>query len=98
LLHKLALRLGRTVYELKRVLTVGEFYDWIRFYRESPFGDERVDFYLARFMSMFANAHRGDEKKTYTPADFLLFDQEARRELKDGEVWVDDEMKRFVIS
>ncbi|MDR0249836.1 MAG: DUF4035 domain-containing protein [Burkholderiales bacterium] len=90
--------MGCTVSCLKRVLTLGEFYDWMRFYRESPFGDERVDFYFARFMAMFANAHRGEKKAEYTLTDFLMFGQEPRRELKEGEVWVSNEMKQFIKS
>lgn len=36
-----------------------------------PRGAPRLAIEFARFMSLFANAHRGKDGKTYTPADMV---------------------------
>lgn len=97
-LHTLALRLNRTVHELKRSLTLGEFYDWLEFNKKSPIGDERADMRAAALMAMYANAHRDEEKQKelYQPDDFLLFGKEPPRELRDGEVFVSADMLQFM--
>lgn len=48
LLHRLALRLGRTVAELRASLGTDELAAWFAFDRLSPVGDERQDYALAR--------------------------------------------------
>lgn len=46
-MHKLALRMGRTVTELSAVMSVEELSRWFAFDRLSPIGDERHDMLLS---------------------------------------------------
>ena len=48
MLHKLALRVGRTVAELEATLSVEELASWYAFDRLSPIGDERADVLFAQ--------------------------------------------------
>lgn len=77
-LHKLALRMGRTVTELTATMTTSELISWMAYARTYPIGDEeREDMLFARLCSVVANAsgmkRRGGGQ--ITPKDFVLFQQ-----------------------
>lgn len=47
----LALRMGRTLSELRQTLSANELLMWIEFDRESPIGDVRSDIHAAQIVS-----------------------------------------------
>lgn len=52
----LALRLGRTLHELKRTLTASELRMWIEFDRINPIGDRRGDIQAAQISAAVLNS------------------------------------------
>ncbi|MDF1895080.1 DUF4035 domain-containing protein [Rahnella contaminans] len=58
-LFSLALRLGRTVHELRQTLTASELKMWIAYDRLSPIGDWRGDFQAAQVATAAINAQGG---------------------------------------
>ncbi|EGT4305904.1 MULTISPECIES: phage tail assembly protein T [Franconibacter] len=52
----LALRLGRTLHELKRTLTASELHMWIEFDRINPIGDRRGDIQAAQISAAVLNS------------------------------------------
>src|SRR5687767_12288992 len=73
--HRLALRMGRTVSEVKAVMPIDEFVRWIAFDRISPIGDERLDYMLAQvaYMSVQISGAKKKSGGTFKLEDFLLF-------------------------
>jgi hypothetical protein len=55
----LALRLGRTVHELRQTLTASEMKMWIAYDRLSPIGDWRGDVQAAQVATAAINAQGG---------------------------------------
>jgi hypothetical protein len=78
LLHKLALRMGRTVSELTSCLTVDEWTRWLAYARTYPLGDEeRDDILMARLCSVVVNS-AGVKKRGgghFSAEDFIVFKQ-----------------------
>lgn len=76
LLHKLALRFGRTVAETQASLSVAEWTYWLAFARSYPIGIEEMhDVLTARLCSVVVNAN-GVKKQgggKFTPDDFVTF-------------------------
>lgn len=64
----LALRLGRTLHELKTSLTASELRMWIEYDRLSPIGDNRGDIQSAQVAAATLNAQGGK----YSIDDLLL--------------------------
>ncbi|MGO2461864.1 MAG: phage tail assembly protein T [Ewingella sp.] len=58
-LFSLALRLGRTVHELRQTLTASEMKMWIAYDRLSPIGDWRGDVQAAQVATAAINAQGG---------------------------------------
>ncbi|KAB8310322.1 DUF4035 domain-containing protein [Rouxiella chamberiensis] len=58
-LFSLALRLGRTVHELRQTLTASELKMWIAYDRLSPIGDWRGDVQAAQVATAAINAQGG---------------------------------------
>ncbi|MFU2317971.1 phage tail assembly protein T [Rahnella sp. PCH160] len=58
-LFSLALRLGRTVHELRQTLTASELKMWIAYDRLSPIGDWRGDVQAAQVATATINAQGG---------------------------------------
>lgn len=58
-LMALALRMGRTLGELRQAMTVGEFRLWAEYDRISPIGDVRGDILNAQLVSAMYGAHGG---------------------------------------
>ena len=55
----LALRMGRTLGELRQTMTVGEFRMWAEFDRISPFCDIRGDILISQLVSAMYGAQGG---------------------------------------
>ena len=70
-LHALALRLGRTVAELRDSLSEEEFRWWQAYHHISPISDDRGDYHAAITSSTMANAMRGPKTTAYKITDFL---------------------------
>ena len=64
----LALRLGRTLHELRSILTASELKMWIAYDRMSPIGDWRGDVQAAQISAAAFNAQGGKANM----ADLLL--------------------------
>ncbi|WP_316502485.1 phage tail assembly protein T [Klebsiella grimontii] len=58
-LMALALRMGRTLGELRQAMTVGEFRLWAEYDRISPIGDVRGDILNAQLVSAIYGAQGG---------------------------------------
>ncbi len=58
-LMRLALRLGRTLSELRHSLSASEAMMWMEFDRVSPLGDERGDIRNAQYRESGFRGHRG---------------------------------------
>ena len=74
-MHRLALKMGRTVAELNATLTIDELAHWFAFDRSSPIGDERMSMQFAHLCLTVCQV-AGVKKKTggpFTLDDFLLF-------------------------
>ena len=56
-----------------------ELTEWMAFYQLEPFGDMRADYRSGVLASTFANAHRADGVKPFTPEDFMPFMDRSRR-------------------
>ncbi|MFS7385019.1 DUF4035 domain-containing protein [Rahnella inusitata] len=56
----LALRLGRTLHELKNTLPASELKLWMEFDRISPIGDRRADMHAAQITAAVFNAQGGN--------------------------------------
>lgn len=56
----LALRLGRTLGELKKTMGVSELRLWAAFDRISPIGDERGDYQAAQVSAAISNSQGGE--------------------------------------
>lgn len=56
-------------------MTADQFDEWIAYYRLEPWGIEMLDWLIAHFKALFANANRDvkKKKKGYKPAEFLCF-------------------------
>ncbi|EOI3492439.1 DUF4035 domain-containing protein [Cronobacter sakazakii] len=52
----LALRLGRTLHELKQTMTVSELRMWIEFDRQNPISDRRGDIQAAQISAAVLNS------------------------------------------
>lgn len=74
-MHRLALRMGRTVAELTATLTIDELAHWFAFDRVSPIGDERMSLQFAHLCLIVCQV-AGVKKRgggQFSLQDFLLF-------------------------
>lgn len=80
-LHRLCLALGgMTVRELERRMSAGEFHDWLVYYAQEPFGEDRADLRAGIVASTIANVHRGKGGKAFSPRDFMPYAAQAESE------------------
>ena len=82
----LALRLGRTLHELRQTMTASELKMWIEFDRISPIGDWRSDAQAAQISVAMLNSQGGK----FTIPDVMLKwgEQEEDREISKLEEWM----------
>lgn len=82
----LALRLGRTLHELRQTITASELKMWIAFDRVSPIGDWRGDAQAAQIAVATLNAQGGK----YDIKDLILKygKQDETEEISDLEEWM----------
>lgn len=82
----LALRLGRTLQEMRETLTASELKMWIEFDRISPIGDWRGDVHAAQISVATLNAQGGK----FTIPDVMLKwgEQEEVAEVSALEEWI----------
>ncbi len=82
----LALRLGRTLNELRQTITASELKMWIAFDRVSPIGDWRGDAQAAQISAAAFNAQGGKAEM----ADLMLKygPQDETEEISELEKWM----------
>lgn len=82
----LALRLGRTLHELRQTMTASELKMWIEFDRISPVGDWRLDAQAAQIAVATLNSQGGK----FTIDDVMLRwgQQEEDKEISELEAWM----------
>jgi len=82
----LALRLGRTLHELRSTLTASELKMWIAYDRVSPIGDWRGDVQAAQVSAAAFNAQGGK----FEIKDLILKfgQQDEAEEISDIEEWM----------
>ncbi|BBE80207.1 phage tail assembly protein T [Phytobacter sp. MRY16-398] len=85
----LALRLGRTLHELRSTLTASELKMWIAYDRVSPIGDWRGDVQAAQVSAAVFNAQGG---KVNLPDLVLKWgcEEEGAEEATELEKWMSD--------
>ncbi|HDT5901071.1 DUF4035 domain-containing protein [Klebsiella quasipneumoniae subsp. similipneumoniae] len=79
-LMALALRMGRTLGELRQTMTVGEFRMWAEYDRISPIGDVRSDILNAQLVS----AMYGSQSVKVTFEDALIKWNSEEAEVSDS--------------
>lgn len=82
----LALRLGRTLQELRQTITASELKMWVEFDRISPIGDWRQDAQAAQISVATLNSQGGK----FTIPDVMLKwgEQEEGAEISELEEWM----------
>lgn len=81
----LALRLGRTLHELRETLTASELKMWIEYDRISPIGDWRSDAQAAQIASAVFNSQGG---KTELKDLLLQWGPREEAEASELEEWM----------
>lgn len=84
MLFRLALAMGRTLKELREVLSYAEFQEWCLYYQIEPWGESRADLRAGIVASTLANIYmdfRGVDEK-YKPADFMPYLDKPEPELQ----------------
>lgn len=76
MLFRLALAMGRTINELRAVLSYAEFQEWCLYYRVEPWGEDRADLRAGIVSSTIAN-YAGKERSKAAPlampSDFMPY-------------------------
>ncbi|WP_156565334.1 DUF4035 domain-containing protein [Metakosakonia massiliensis] len=81
----LALRMGRTLQELRQTITASELKMWIEFDRISPIGDWRQDVHAAQIAVATLNSQGGK----YTIPDVILkWGEEEGADPSELEEWI----------
>jgi hypothetical protein len=88
-LFRLALALGRTVGELERDMSHGEFVEWQVFARSWPFGEKRLDILFAQLCHLIASA-LGNKTSI---SDWMLRTDPAEIEEAAKEPITDDDLR-----
>lgn len=91
---KLALRLGKTLGELKQSISMSELRLWAAYDRISPIGDERGDFLAAQVVAAFHNAQRDPKSQPVDLNDMVIqwgaMDDGPGENLTGLESWLDE--------
>jgi hypothetical protein len=82
----LALRLGRTLHELRETLTASELKMWLAFDRLCPIGDWRGDIQAAQISTAILNAQGG--KATISEMVLKWGQTEEEEEISGFEEWM----------
>ncbi|MFI8417691.1 phage tail assembly protein T [Serratia sp. NPDC078593] len=80
---KLALRLGKTLGELKQTISISELRLWAAYDRINPIGDVRGDVHAAQISAAIYNAQRGPKDQPVDLNDLVL-KWSAEDEVNDG--------------
>lgn len=96
MLFRLALAMRRTIAELSMpgVLSQAEFTDWIDYYRQEPWGEERADLRAGVIASTVANVYtlwNGGEA-SHKPSDFMPYLNRPAPEIVDERTLSDDQL------
>ena len=70
---RLALRLGKTLHQIKQEVSSSELAKWMAFDRIEPFTIDRTELIVASFMALIANM--SSKKRQFKANDFLPFAQ-----------------------
>jgi len=101
MLFRLALAMGRTLQELRAVLSYAEFQEWCLYYQIEPWGDERADLragIVASTIANYAGRQRADGADPALPVDYMPYVERApadtpapEQQLTDDELaaWAD---------
>ncbi|WP_312838429.1 phage tail assembly protein T [Pantoea piersonii] len=81
----LALRLGRTLHEIRETLTASELKMWIAYDRLSPIGDWRGDIQAAQISTAVINAQGG---KATIGEMMLQWSKQEEEEVSGFEEWM----------
>ena len=76
MLFRLALAMGRTIAELRAVLSYAEFQEWCLYYQVEPWGDERSDLragIVASTIANYAGRQRPEAAEPARPADYMPY-------------------------
>lgn len=76
MLFRLALAMGRTIHELRAVLSYAEFQEWCLYYQIEPWGEDRADLRAGIVSSTIANyagKERSKNAPPATPSDFMPY-------------------------
>ena len=91
---KLALRLGRTLGELKQSISMSELRLWLAYDRISPIGDMRGDVHAAQLVAAVYNAQRDPKSQPVDLNDMVIqwcAKEEGPKESLTGlESWLDE--------
>ena len=82
MLFRLALAMGRTLAELRSVLTYAEFQEWFLYYQIEPWGQERADLRAGQIcatVANFAGKTLADNAEKLKPLDFMPYSQIERK-------------------
>lgn len=73
-----------------REMSTDQYFEWLAFHQEEPFGLPSLDYLFAHFKALFVNANLKKGKRAYKPEKFLVFGNHKKRELnpeEDEEDW-----------
>ena len=76
MLFRLALAMGRTIQELRAVLSYAEFQEWCGYYQIEPWGEDRADLragIVASTIANYAGKLRAEGAEPAIPADFMPY-------------------------
>lgn len=71
-MFRLALKLGRTVAELRATMSARELSEWAVFWRREPFGDHALDLRLSTITAAVVNVNRAKGQPATRPEAFVL--------------------------
>ena len=76
MLFRLALAMGRTLQELRAVLSYAEFQEWCLYYQVEPWGEDRSDLragIVASTIANYAGRQRADDAEPARPVDYMPY-------------------------
>lgn len=80
-MFRLALGLGKSVTEIEQTMTSREIGEWMAYFRNHPWGEERADMRAGTIASTIANVNRDPNKgRPFTPKDFMPFERDKEKE------------------
>ncbi len=95
MLFRLALAMGRTIQELRAVLTYAEFQEWCLYYQIEPWGEDRADLRAGIVASTLHNVYAAwvGSDATARPADYMPYLERPESEAPtDDRPLTDDEL------